>query len=241
MNPIACMNENAIDCFKHIIESADDRKEESSRYNCMGKSDIKDRIKHAIETADDRKEESSFGKIRYCCMGCNKSYSNKKSLSRYYKRKECDMFGTRPHKCEKCEKILSSYKSLQRHKKMCERGDASTDLTRVESEDGKAELTPNPVLQTEDKTSKRRTCNKCLKTYSCRQALSYHKRNSRCGIIITLKWNGKCWETKDTRYRLNHGRDLSALLERGAIKEEALNSTQKEYVQMYKTLFMDDL
>ena len=49
---------------------------------------------------------------------------------------------------------------------------------------------------------------------------------------IHLKWNGKCWETtnKDIHYRLNLGRDLCSLVEKGAIKEDALNSSQKEYI-----------
>ena len=46
---------------------------------------------------------------------------------------------------------------------------------------------------------------------------------------------------RSTRYRLNLGRNLSSLFEREAIEEEALNSTQKEYVRMYKTLFIEDL
>ena len=60
---------------------------------------------------------------------------------------------------------------------------------------------------------------------------------------IHLKWNGKCWETtnKDIHYRLNIGRDLLSLLEKGAIKEDALNSSQKEYIQMYKNLFIEDM
>ena len=60
---------------------------------------------------------------------------------------------------------------------------------------------------------------------------------------IHLKWNGKCWETmnKDIHYRLNLGRDLCSLVEKGAIKEEVLNSSQKEYIQMYKNLFIEDM
>ena len=56
---------------------------------------------------------------------------------------------------------------------------------------------------------------------------------------IILKWNGTSWETrsKNITYQMNLGRDLSNLLERGAIKDDALNCCQREYLQMYKTLF----
>ena len=60
---------------------------------------------------------------------------------------------------------------------------------------------------------------------------------------LTLSWNGKSWQrcgSKNLCYRLNLGRDLSNLLERGAIKDDSLNSTQKEYIEMYKSLFLDD-
>ena len=59
---------------------------------------------------------------------------------------------------------------------------------------------------------------------------------------IILKWNGTSWETrsKNITYQMNLGRDLSNLLERGAIKDDALNSCQREYIQMYKTLFKND-
>ena len=152
----------------------------------MDKSDIKVRIKHAIETADDdRKEESSFGKMRYCCMGCDKSYADKKGLSRHCKRKGCNMNGRHPHKCEKCGQILASPQSLWNHKQRCTLNEVKTELTSVANKDGKStktvqevatrgaikkELTPDPVsnvLQTVHKSS-RRTCEKCFKTYSCR-------------------------------------------------------------------------
>ena len=57
----------------------------------------------------------------------------------------------------------------------------------------------------------------------------------------SLKWNGTSWETKakNLHYRMGIGRDLWNLLAKGAIKEDALNSTQREYVQMYKSLFLD--
>ena len=57
----------------------------------------------------------------------------------------------------------------------------------------------------------------------------------------SLKWTGTSWETKEKNlhYRMGIGRDLWNLLAKGAIKEDALNSTQREYVQMYKSLFLE--
>ena len=95
-------------------------------------------------------------------------------------------------------------------------------------------------------------CEKCGKILGSRQSLWNHKqrhlsekmlkKNDKIGRIH-LKWNGKCWETKnkDIHYRLNLGRDLCSLVEKGAIKEEVLNSSQKEYIQMYKNLFIEDM
>ena len=104
-------------------------------------------------------------------------------------------------------------------------------------------------------SGKRRCCSSCSKTLSCQSSLCRHKKvcknnaanfvrmddklDQDRGIKLTLKWNGKFWETKNTNfhYQINLGRDLANLLQRGAIKEDALNSTQKDYVQMYKSLF----
>ncbi len=101
---------------------------------------------------------------------------------------------------------------------------------------------------------RRHLCDRCGKRYASYQSLWNH-RNRICKRVIKpvsqdvsdykyvkptiLKWNGKSWETrsKNVRYQMNLGRDLSNLLERGAIKEDALNCSQKEYIQMYKTLF----
>ena len=101
---------------------------------------------------------------------------------------------------------------------------------------------------------KSRKCEKCGKILANRQSLWKHKQihlpeNSKIPkknatiARIHLKWNGKCWETmnKDIHYRLNLGRDLCSLVEKGAIKEEVLNSSQKEYIQMYKNLFIEDI
>ena len=103
-------------------------------------------------------------------------------------------------------------------------------------------------------TPKRRLCVKCGKTYASYQSLWKHKKrickrsNKPVGQVVSnykyvkpiiLKWNGTSWETrsKNITYQMNLGRDLSNLLERGAIKDDALNSCQREYIQMYKTLF----
>ena len=103
-------------------------------------------------------------------------------------------------------------------------------------------------------TPKRRLCVKCGKTYASYQSLWKHKNrickrsnkpvsqvvsNYKYVKPIILKWNGTSWETrsKNITYQMNLGRDLSNLLERGAIKDDALNSCQREYIQMYKTLF----
>ena len=97
---------------------------------------------------------------------------------------------------------------------------------------------------------KSRKCEICGKILSNRQSLWKHKQihlpekmSKKNATRIHLKWNGKCWETtnKDIYYRINLGRDLCSLIERGAIKEDALNSSQKEYIQMYKNLFIEDM
>ena len=84
-------------------------------------------------------------------------------------------------------------------------------------------------------------CDRCDKNFANHRSLWGHKKRD-CRIEPTiLRWNGKSWETsKNMHYRMNLGRDLSSLLERGAIKEEALNSTQRKYIQMYKSLFQAD-
>ena len=100
------------------------------------------------------------------------------------------------------------------------------------------------VLQTVHKSS-RRTCEKCFKTYSSRQTLWKHKHRSKVGCeeqrapSIHLTWNGKCWKTENEslRYQLNLGRDLSLILERGALSENDFNDMQNETINMYKALF----
>ena len=110
-------------------------------------------------------------------------------------------------------------------------------------------------------------CDKCEKTLASYKSLWQHKKTCKFNNThaktdtaiytwrkpaaqventipsIQLKWNGKCWESdvnkRDIHYRLNLGRDLFSLLERGAMKEDALNCTQREYVNMYKKLFIE--
>ena len=111
-----------------------------------------------------------------------------------------------------------------------------------------------------DKVKRRYLCDGCSKKYASSQSLWNHKKricqraesfdrlrrdiatfNNKCVKPITLKWNGRSWETrsKDIPYQMNLGRDLSNLLERGAIKDDSLNSTKRENIQMYKSLFLD--
>ena len=94
-------------------------------------------------------------------------------------------------------------------------------------------------------------CDGCGKGFVSSQSLWNHKNRrlkpqvaSPSGGVkpLTLSWNGKSWQrcgSKNLRYRLNLCRDLSNLLERGAIKDDSLNSTQKEYIEMNKSLFLD--
>ena len=89
---------------------------------------------------------------------------------------------------------------------------------------------------------KRHNCEVCGKNYANSYNLSRHRcDNGKQSTSIVLKWNGKCWKSvnRNIHYQLNLGRDLLSLVEKGAIKEDALNSSQKEYIQMYKNLFID--
>ena len=113
------------------------------------------------------------------------------------------------------------------------------------------ELTTETVSNTVQMVHKlpRRICKESDKIFASRQTLGVHKRRSKteCGEkrvpSMHLKWNGKGWETlnRDIHYQLNLGRDLSSLLKRAAIKEDALNNKQKEYIRMYKDLFIEKL
>ena len=102
-----------------------------------------------------------------------------------------------------------------------------------------------------DKMKRRRLCDSCGKYLASSQSLWNHKR--RCRELIQskekvpisefirptiLRWNGRYWETRSNNlhYQMNLGRDLSNLLDRGAIKDDSLNSTQREYIRMYKSL-----
>ena len=77
--------------------------------------------------------------------------------------------------------------------------------------------------------------------YALKSRCDTDRKKAECCQVNTLMWNGKSWETRssDIHYKLNLGRDLSNLLERGAIKDDALNSCQIECIQMYKALFVN--
>ena len=104
------------------------------------------------------------------------------------------------------------------------------------------------------KCTKRITCKRCNKKYASHQSLSNHRKicsaresmlSRRCGVDDPIKskleWNGKYWKTRNTNlhYQINLGRDLSSLLEREAIKEDALNDMQRESIIMYNALFQN--
>ena len=107
---------------------------------------------------------------------------------------------------------------------------------KLESE---IEAAGNDMVKKTKIETRRSSCDNCGRSLACRSSLSRHKR--KCKSDFTLMWNGKSWETRssDVHYKLNLGRDLSNLLERGAIKDDALNSCQIECIQMYKALFVN--
>ena len=86
-------------------------------------------------------------------------------------------------------------------------------------------------------------CKPCGKLFSQVNALYRHKKHHCKARIPTLKleWNGDRWVNSDNRfyYRLQLGQNLYNLIEKGAIKEDVLNCTQKEYLNMYKKLFSE--
>ena len=86
-------------------------------------------------------------------------------------------------------------------------------------------------------------CKPCGKFFTRTDALYRHKTYHCNERILTLKleWNGESWVKSNQRsyYRLQLGRNLFNLIEKGAINADVLNSTQKEYVNMYKKLFTD--
>ena len=88
------------------------------------------------------------------------------------------------------------------------------------------------VKHTQVKRCNCKVCGNCSDNVKC---------NGAKQIKVVMKWNGKCWQSvnKSIRCQLNLRRDLLSLVERCAIKEDALNSLQKEYIQMYKYLFID--
>ena len=85
-------------------------------------------------------------------------------------------------------------------------------------------------------------CKACGKVFSERSNLSRHKRYCKDRVpTLKLEWNGDKWVNSDNRfyYRLQLGRNLFNLIEKGAIKDDDLNCTQREYVKMYKKLFIE--
>jgi len=93
------------------------------------------------------------------------------------------------------------------------------------------------------KTDSKITCKPCGKFFTRTNALYRHRRHHCKERLPTLKleWNGESWVKSNHRsyYRLQLGRNLFNLIEKGAIKADVFNSTQKEYVEMYKKLFTD--
>ena len=155
----------------------------------------------------------------------------------------------------------------ERRKKLLAEIEAGEDNERLTWEEFYQKLNSQKMARI--KQTKRRSCDSCGKSLACRSALCRHKKTCKKvgskavqsslakvvkdaelpvrsltrdkGINLCLKWNGKFWETraKNMHCQISIGRDLSNLLDKRAIKEDALNCTQKEYIQMYKSLFLD--
>ena len=120
-----------------------------------------------------------------------------------------------PHKqvqCSTCSKTMRS-DNLKRHKISCLSKHQKIEIRSAENENATERLCDNNTTQIES------------------------------GVLtILLKWDGKCWKIINRdhiRYQLNLGRDLVSLLRNGAIKENVLNSKQKEFIKMYKDLLQE--
>ena len=123
--------------------------------------------------------------------------------------------------CKNCGKTLSSAQTLWRHKKTCK---------AKESQNQHLCLCDEKFLTNESF---------CQHQEICSRAINAH-RFIAADTNLVLTWNGSSWETKDneTRYRLNLGRDLSTLIDNGAIQKDRMNTKQKECIQMYYSLFI---
>ena len=116
------------------------------------------------------------------------------------------------------------------------------DLTTYDIETVKKKPSDKEEEETLKKVITKCTCDGCGKIFSTRSNACRHKRNCSGRIpILKLEWNGSAWIKSSNRfyYRLQLGRNLVNLLEKGAIKEDALNSSQREYITMYKSLFSE--
>ena len=86
-------------------------------------------------------------------------------------------------------------------------------------------------------------CKACGKLFARLDGLYRHKTYHCKARISTLKleWNGDTWLKSENRVynRLQIGRNLFNLIEKKAIKEDVLNCAQREYVNMYKSLFSE--
>ena len=115
----------------------------------------------------------------------------------------------------------------------------SAKLKREESDQSSSAQEETHVKKADSKI----TCKPCGKFFTRTDALYRHKTYHCNERILTLKleWNGESWVKSNQRsyYRLQLGRNLFNLIEKGAITADVLNSTQKEYVNMYKKLFID--
>ena len=90
----------------------------------------------------------------------------------------------------------------------------------------------------------RTMCNKCGKSFKDFTNLSRHKtfycKNNTKVPILKLKWDGKNWKVMDHSklmlYHIKLGYHSDKLIKNGSICENVLNSTQKEYLSMYRKL-----